>query len=94
MLVAVYGEVFGYLNTFRSIEHWNDRVTNIKRVRALWVIRRALASAQKQYSQLDWYTQKSLSTDGLPFDNRIGKLSEVLGGQPKPAIDRHFKTGN
>ena len=38
MLVAVYGEVFGALNTFRSTEHWNDRVTNIKRVRALWVI--------------------------------------------------------
>jgi hypothetical protein len=52
VLMAVHGEVLAALKRFRSIEHWRDRVTVETRVRALSVIRRALDSAQKQYSHL------------------------------------------
>jgi len=75
---AVCAEVLDALNTFRRTEHWLDRVSNIERVRALSVIRRAIASAREQYSQLDFYTEKSLFTSGPSFGQLLGELSQVL----------------
>jgi hypothetical protein len=78
VLTAVHKEVLEALNAFRRTEHWLDRVSKIERMRALSVIRRAILSAQEQYSQLDFYTEQLLFGEGLSFGQRLDVLNQVL----------------
>ena len=78
IMTTVRDEALKALTEFRKVEHWRDRVSRVQRVRALAVIRSALASAMEQYSHLDSYTAGWLSRDDFRFDQRLHEVRQFL----------------
>jgi hypothetical protein len=80
IVTAVQDAVLAALANFAGHENWLDRVNVVTRVRALSVIRAALATALEQYSHLDPYTSKWLSSDAIHFGMRLAELRQALDG--------------